>query len=438
MEYTLMPRRARRGDTPASPRTPARMSVVRFIATDGPVEVDAKIARAESILVRDFLDVFEDDETVDIEVPFEWRACITVVAVWTDFDVIHTQRATRDDVALLCRALDFANYLQSDAAVRVLATQLRGALATLPLPPAPARPRPARGPSILPSDDSFPATHDPRMRRAWRQHDWQKVEELALAGCGLAECWRLLVIGETPKKIKNLVSTLCPDAPRKEDSSWPTYEFHDALRLLLYNDAKDFFEYDARVGLSLFEIEFVSRHAATIKTPIDPLILAWLIYTSGCNLVHTVHPIVARLMCEMETPFAAWCARHAKSEEVLACIAEFIDGKNEHVIEKRLFDGNLEFSDVCRLLSLGFNAPSVHIIVDFAHTYRIEPNKPIIIALLETTYAPHPYHEGTRDGSHWFAWFDATQRRVFETRKIRDSGVDEGSAKRAIAALASL
>ncbi len=424
------------------------MSTLCLLATDGSVEMNTKIARAYSALVRDFLDIHGDDEVAEIPVPFDRAMCRLVVDVWHGRHMIHVQNATRADVARMCRALDCADYLQFDDPSKTLVRQLRDALSPLPLPPAPPRPRPIRGPSVLPPDDAFPASHDPRLRRAWQQQNWGIVEALVLAGRGCAEIWRLYTMGSAPKKTANLISAKCsgryrPNWRTESQSCWLTEDFDEVMRSL-GGDANDFFQYEERIGLTLYQIETLARHVATFVTRMDPLILTWLIRTAACDLSCTVNPVVARLVCEMEGgrgPFAERCAGRTTSDEVLACVAEFIERKEENVIANRILGGSVEDAGaVRRLLSLGFNTPSVYMLVDYVHDNRYEQTKPIILELLQAVEIPssHRFTYQPPNGSQWFVWFEETRRSVFETRKIKDSGVDEGSAKRAIAALVGL
>ncbi len=422
------------------------MPTLRLLATDGSVDMNTKIARAYSALVRDFLDIHGDDEVAELPVPFDRATCCLVVDVWHGRHVISLQLATRADVARMCRSLDCADYLQFDDPSKMLARQLRDALDPLPLPPAPPRPRPARGPSVLPPDDAFPASHDPRLRRAWQQQDWETVETLVLAGRGFAEIWRLYTMSTVPKKTANLISAKCsgryrPNWRTESQSCWLTEDFDEAMRSLS-GDAKDFFQYEERIGLTLYQIETLARRVAIIATRTDPLILTWLIRTAACDLAYTVNPVVARLVCEMEWAlFAESCAGRTTSDEVLACVAEFIDRKEENVIANRILEGRAEDAVAVRhLLSLGFNTPSLHMLVDYVYANRYEHNKPIIIELLQAVELPASprFTHQPSDRSQWFVWFEAARRSVFEARKIKDSGVDEGVAQRAIVALAGL
>ncbi len=106
-----------------------------LLATDGTVEVDAKIAYAYSPLVRDLFGTFDGDEVVDMLVPFDRAACDVVVAEWLDLYAmrISVQRATGENVALLFRALAFANYAQSNVAAARIIADLRAALSLIPL-----------------------------------------------------------------------------------------------------------------------------------------------------------------------------------------------------------------------------------------------------------------------------------------------------------------
>ncbi len=414
------------------------MPELRLCAIDGSVWVDVTIACKHSALLRDLFDACDDGIT-EVLVPFHCDACKIVVGIWVHDNPIRAtvQPATRGYVVLLCTALDFAHYAQSDYAAEHVAIRLRGALATLPLPLARPRPRPVRQPKILPPDSSFPATHDPRMRAAWKIQEWKTVERLMLEGRGLAEVWRLHTLRSTPSNVKRLISNIWD----RDLSKWPTDGYDEAVRLM-GGDAKEFFAYDAEVGLTPFVIDVLARQVAKTTTKVDPLILTWLIRTSGCNMDHTVNPNVARLMCEMEEPFgvlASWYVRHAASDEVLVCAAEFVNAKHDDGITQRLFNGGIKSTDdVHRLLSLGLNAPYLRAIIDFAYTQRIESHQPIIIALLEVvnTNVLEYHPESTVDQSRWMEWFIETKRRIFQTRKLRDAGVDEGTAKRALAALA--
>ncbi len=413
------------------------MHRVRLLATDGSLVVDKQTARECSIFIRDILALCndEDEVVVEIPVPFDCAACDLIARAWMG---PHATRMDRD-VPHLCRALDFANYLQSDAAVASLAQQLREALWVLPLPPAPARPRPARGPKILPPDSSFPATHDPRMREAWTKQEWKTVERLMLEGRGLAEVWRLHTLRTTSVNVKRLVSNVWD----RDLDKWPTDGYDEAERLMS-GDANEFFAHEARVGLTPFAIDVLARQVVNSTAKVDPRILMWLIRTSGCNVDHTVNPDVARLMCEMEEPytvFASWCVRHTVSDEVLACAAEFIDTKHDDGITQRLYNGGIKSTDdLHRLLSLGLNAPPMYTLEDLAYVQRVESHKPILTALLEVVQNLGTHYHGTmnHDRSQWAIWFRDTRRRVIEARTLRGCGIDEGSAKRAIAALAGL
>ncbi len=108
--------------------------VVRFLATDGPVEVDGVLARSKSELVRDLCDMGDGDETVfETSVPFNKEACDLIVDAWREGIQIYTgrkssmrtRRLNYTFARSLCRALDFANWLRSDAATRVVGFRLR-------------------------------------------------------------------------------------------------------------------------------------------------------------------------------------------------------------------------------------------------------------------------------------------------------------------------
>ncbi len=105
---------------------------VRFLATDGPVEVNAYLARLNSELVRDLCEM-DESEVLEIPVPFDRETCGVVVLLWlsnvgpiTIGSKRETPYADYTLARLLCRALPFAKYLRSDAAVCFIYFRLHG------------------------------------------------------------------------------------------------------------------------------------------------------------------------------------------------------------------------------------------------------------------------------------------------------------------------
>ncbi len=91
--------------------------VVRFIATDGSVEVDGALACKKSELVRDLCDM---DESGDLEmtVPFDRETCDFVVAAWLKTDETKTKRVRNDYEHALSFEYTARNMDKYDAKIR--------------------------------------------------------------------------------------------------------------------------------------------------------------------------------------------------------------------------------------------------------------------------------------------------------------------------------